>query len=178
MAGSPSAAPGEGARPLRVLGIDPGLANLGFGVVEEVRREPRLLGSAWVRTSPKEEQSERLLRLRGALVEFLTLHRPDVIAMEAQYLRRQPQTSYRVGQAVGVVLLTAAEHRLPVFEYGPEQVKRSLVGTGRADKEQVTYMVRAILKLTATPDSNHVADALALALTHLQSRRLGGLMPG
>lgn len=167
--------PGEGHRPLRVLGVDPGLANLGLGLVEEVRKEPRLLATSWIRTAPRQDQAERLLTLRRELLAFLATNRPDVVAIEGQFLRRQPQTSFRVGQAVGVVLVTVAELGLPVFEYGPEQVKLSLVGTGRADKDQVTYMVRALLKLERTPGSNHVTDALALALTHLQARRLGAL---
>lgn len=167
--------PSSGSRPLRVLGVDPGLANLGLGAVEEVHKEARLLGATLVTTSPRQAQGERLLQLRRALLEFLTLHRPDVLALEGQYLRHQRQTSFRVGQAVGVVLLTAAEHGLPVYEYGPEQVKRGLVGTGRADKAQVAFMVKAILKLQGVPEGDHVTDALALALTHLQARRLGSL---
>ena len=166
-------APGSGARPLRVLGVDPGLANLGLGAIEEVRRDARLLGSRLVTTSSRQEQSERLLTLRRELLSFITLHKPDVMAIEGQFLRRQPQTSFLVGQAVGVVLVTAAEAGLPVFEYGPEVVKRSLVG--RADKTQVAFMVRALLKLTAAPEANHETDAIALALTHLQARRLGAL---
>lgn len=157
------------------MGVDPGLANLGLGAVEEVRKEARLLGTAMVTTSPRQAQGERLLTLRKELQAFIALHRPDVMAIEGQFLRHQRQTSFKVGQAVGVVLLTAAEQGLPVFEYGPEQVKRSLVGNGRADKAQVAFMVRAILKLTASPERDHVTDALALALTHLQSRRLGAL---
>ncbi len=168
-------APGSGARPLRVLGVDPGLANLGLGAIEEVRRDARLLGSRLVTTSSRQDQSERLLTLRRELLSFIALHKPDVMAIEGQFLRRQPQTSFLVGQAVGVVLVTAAEAGLPVFEYGPEVVKRSLVGNGRADKTQVAFMVRALLKLTAAPEANHETDAIALALTHLQARRLGAL---
>jgi len=155
--------------------VDPGLANLGLGAVEEVRKEARLLGTAMLTTSARQAQGERLLKLRKELQAFMILHRPDVVAIEGQFLRHQRQTSFKVGQAVGVVLLTVAEAGLPVFEYGPEQVKRSLVGNGRADKAQVAFMVRAILKLTAAEDRDHVTDALALALTHLQSRRLGAL---
>lgn len=161
--------------PLRVLGVDPGLANLGLAVVEEVRREPRLVAASLVTTSPRQPQGERLLTLRRALLAFVAEHEPNAMAIEGQFLRHQKQTSFMVGQAVGVVLLTAAEASLPVFEYGPVQVKRSLVGTGRADKDQVAFMVRALLKLTAAPVADHVADAAALALTHLQARRLGAL---
>lgn len=168
-------APGSGARPLRVLGVDPGLANLGLGAIEEVRREAHLLGSTLITTSPRQDQSERLLTLRRELLAFIALHEPDVMAIEGQFLRRQPQTSFLVGQAVGVVLVTAAEVGLPTFEYGPEAVKRSLVGNGRADKAQVAFMVRALLKLTSVPEANHETDAIALALTHLHARRLGAL---
>ncbi len=161
--------------PLRVLGIDPGIANLGLGVVEELRREARLVGSVTVKTSARQAQTQRLLHLRGELVDYIELHRPQVIAIEGQYFHRQREVSFKVGQAVGVVLLSAAELDLPVFEYGPMQVKQALVGNGRADKAQVAFMVRALLKLPAELSSNHAADAVALALTHLQSRRVSQL---
>lgn len=167
--------PGSGARPLRVVGVDPGLANLGMGAVEEAGKEAGFLGSALVTTSPRSSQGERLLAIRREFTTFLDRYRPDAIALEGQFLKQQRQTSFRVGQAVGVVLLTAAERELPVFEYGPEQVKLALVGSGRADKDQVAFMVRALLKLTAQKRPDHVTDALALALTHLQSRRIGML---
>ncbi len=157
-----------------MLGVDPGLANLGLGLVEEVRRESRLVASELITTSPRTPQHERLLLIRGRLQAFIAQHRPHELAIEGQYFHRQREVSFRVGQAVGVVLLTAAEHGLAVHEYGPMQVKQALVGTGRADKAQVAFMVRALLKLQGTPSSNHVADALALALTHLQSRRVLG----
>ena len=158
-----------------MAGVDPRLANLGLGAVEEVGKEARFLGGALVSTSPRSSQGERLLAIRRELTAFLDGYRPDAIALEGQFLKHQRQTSFRVGQAVGVVLLTAAERGLPVFEYGPDQVKLALVGTGRADKDQVAFMVRALLKLTSEKRPDHVTDALALALTHLQSRRIGAL---
>lgn len=159
----------------RVIGIDPGLANLGIGAIEEVGNEPRLLGSVLLTTGPREAQAARLLKLKLAVNEFIVQHRPDALAIEGQFFHQQREVAFKVGQAVGVVLLAAAESGVPVFEYGPLQVKQALVGTGRADKAQVAYMVRALLKLSATPSSNHVADALALALTHLQHRRVAEL---
>lgn len=161
--------------PLRVVGVDPGLANLGLGAVEEVRLATRLLGSELITTTPRASQPERLLKVRAAFQGFLNTHRPHAVAIEGQYFHRQRDVAFRVGQAVGVVLLTAAEAGVPVFEYGPMQVKQALVGTGKADKAQIAYMVRALLALPSTPASNHVADALALALTHLQSRRIAQL---
>lgn len=158
--------------PLRVIGVDPGLANIGFGVVEEVRRETRYVASQVVTTNARSAQAKRLLTVRQEFQALLMTHKPHVVAIEGQYFHHQRDVAFKVGQAVGVVLLTAAEAGLPVHEYGPMQVKQALVGTGRAAKEQVAFMVRALLKMQATPTNNHVADALAIALTHIQSRRV------
>ena len=155
-----------------MVGVDPGLANIGFGVVEEVGREARLVASQLVSTHPRTAQAQRLLSIRQEFQALVQLHRPAVVALEGQYFHHQRAVAFKVGQAVGVVLLTAAEMGLPVHEYGPMQVKQALVGNGRAAKEQVAFMVRAMLGLTATPKSDHVADALAIALTHLQSQRV------
>lgn len=147
---------------------------MGLGVVEEERREQRLVACANIRTSSKAGAAERLLKVRDEFRAFVELYRPAALAIEGQYFHQQRSVAFSVGQAVGVVLLTAAERELPVFEYGPMQVKQALVGTGRADKAQVAFMVRAILGLRETPKSSHEADAIAIALTHLQSRRVAG----
>lgn len=162
----------DSARPYRVVGVDPGIANLGLGAIEEVRRDARLLASEVVRTRSGEAQAARLLTLRDAVAVFLDAHRPDALAIEGQFFHQQRDVSFRVGQAFGVVLLAAAEREVPVFEYGPMQVKQALVGTGRAQKAQVAFMVRALLGLDKAIANHHAADALALALTHLHSRRL------
>jgi len=165
----------EGDSAFRVVGVDPGLANLGIGAIEEQRKEARLLGSLLIATKAGEEQGERLRKIRDQVQGFLELHRPDALAIEGQFFHHQKAAAFKVGQAFGVVRLCAADLGLPVFEYGPLKVKQALVGNGRADKAQVAYMVRALLKLGTTPTVNHVSDALALALTHLQSRRIGQL---
>lgn len=159
----------------RVVGVDPGLANLGMSAVEEVGKEPRLLGSSLLRTSAKTLQADRLRELRDRVTAFLDEQRPHAVAIEGQFFHQQKAVAFKVGQAFGVVMLCAADLGVPVFEYGPLQVKQALVGNGRADKAQVAYMVRALLKLPATPASDHVSDAIALALTHLQSRRINQL---
>jgi crossover junction endodeoxyribonuclease RuvC len=158
--------------PLTVVGLDPGLAHLGLGAVREVERSVTCLGTRLVRTSPSAEQSARLETLYQEVSRFFTLYAPDVLALEGQYFHRQREVAFKVGQACGVCLLAAKEHNLTVVEYGPMQVKQALVGTGRASKAQVSYMVRATLGLRETPESHHVADALALALTHLSARQL------
>lgn len=162
----------------RVLGVDPGFANLGLGLVAEERGTARLVACRTVITRAGRSNAARLMKLREALVAFAREHEPTVVAIEGQFFHHQRSAAFQVGQAVGVVLLTAAELELQVHEYGPMQVKQALVGTGRADKAQVAFMVRALLGLSSTPNSSHEADALAVALTHLQGRRVALLAEG
>lgn len=161
-----------------MVGLDPGLANLGLGAVREEGRQAHCLGSHLVVTASRTARSDRLSRIYREVSDFLAEHRPDAVAIEGQYFHRQRETAFKVGQAVGVVLLAAEHFGVQVHEYGPMAVKQALVGTGRASKEQVAFMVRGLLELPAGPQSHHVADALALALTHLSARRLGGLSAG
>ena len=158
-----------------MVGLDPGLANLGLGAVKQSYRSAEHLGDTLVRTSPRMNQTERLGIIYSETKAFLAEHRPDALAIEGQYFHRQREVAFKVGQAVGACLVAAGELDIPVFEYGPMQVKQTLVGTGRANKAQVSYMVRALLSLKQTPESHHVADALALALTHLSSHKLKAL---
>ena len=163
-------------RRFTVVGVDPGLANLGIGALaEEGRNEVHLLGSLLITTNAAEDQNSRLRKIRDQVHGFLELHEPDALAIEGQFFHHQKAAAFKVGQAFGIVRLCAADLDIPVFEYGPLQVKQALVGNGRADKAQVAYMVRALLKLKSTPGVNHVSDALGLALTHLQSRRIASL---
>ena len=158
-----------------VVGLDPGLANLGLGAVSEKGRAVTHLGHQLVRTNARTHQSERLACIYQETKTFLSTHQPQALSIEGQYFHRQREVSFKVGQAVGVCLLAAYELDIPVFEYGPMQVKQALVGTGRASKAQVGFMVRSMLSLSQTPESHHVADALALALAHLSYRRIGAL---
>jgi crossover junction endodeoxyribonuclease RuvC len=155
-----------------VVGIDPGLANLGIGVVREDGKTPVFLYSDCIRTSTDTPHPQRLALLYKAVRGVLEVQQPNALAIEAQYFHAQPGTAFKVGEAVGVVMLACAQLEIPVFEYGPMEVKQALVGTGQASKEQVIFMVRATLQLKISPSSSHSADALALALTHLASRRV------
>ena len=165
--------------PITVVGIDPGLANLGLGAVREEGRTAQWLGARLVTTRSRSRQSDRLAQIFDEVGSFLDQHRPDALAVEGQFFHRQKETAFKVGQALGVVLLAADRCGVEVFEYGPMEVKQALVGSGRASKEQVAFMVRGLLELpagaAAQMTSHHVADALALALTHLSARRLGAL---
>jgi crossover junction endodeoxyribonuclease RuvC len=158
----------------RVLGVDPGLAHLGIGAVLEQRRESTLLLARLVRTRPADDAGVRLAQIYDAVLGAIDEALPDTLAIEGQYFHRQREAAFKVGQAVGVVLLAAHARGIPVRAYGPMEVKQTLVGSGRADKAQVAYMVRALLGRSgadAAP-AHHVSDALALALTHLARRRL------
>jgi crossover junction endodeoxyribonuclease RuvC len=170
---------------LRVLGVDPGLAHLGIGAVLERGRDCELLLARLVRTRPGDEPGVRLESLHAAVLAAIDEAQPDAIAIEGQYFHRQREASFKVGQAVGVVLLAAHARGVPVYDYGPLQVKQTLVGSGRADKAQVAFMVRALLGRSpavacapaTAPVAHHVTDALALALTHLARRRLDAHAP-
>lgn len=140
--------------------------------MREDGRDFSWLGAELLRTNARQEPAERLRILHDGVVAFLEEHRPEALAIEGQYFHRQRAAAHKVGQAVGVTLLAAAQLHIPVFEYGPLQVKQALVGTGRADKNQVLYMVRALLGPEAAGLSSHAGDALALAITHLNARRL------
>ncbi|MBA2668286.1 MAG: crossover junction endodeoxyribonuclease RuvC [Trueperaceae bacterium] len=157
---------------MRIVGVDPGLANLGLGAIEAEGSEVRHVGSELVRTRASDDEGVRLAAIHDAFDAFLDTHRPAAVALEGQFFHRQRETSLKVGQALGVIVLCAHRRGAPTFSYGPLQVKQTLVGTGRADKAQVAYMVRALLGMPSAPEHHHVSDALALALTHWSSHRL------
>ncbi len=149
-----------------VLGIDPGITNLGLGVVEQVSTQTRLLHAEVVRTAHGETASSRVGKLYRAVHQTAAAYQPQAIAVEEQFFYRQNELAYKVGWAMGVVFLVSDQLAIPVFGYAPPKVKQALVGYGQADKNQVAYMVRAILGLKTLPKPSHLADALAIALTH------------
>jgi crossover junction endodeoxyribonuclease RuvC len=149
-----------------VLGIDPGLANTGYGVVE--RRGSRLvaLDGGVVQTRAQERAEERLGQLHEALERLLREHEPDAVALESLYFGANARTAFAVGQARGVAMLCAGQRGVACFSYTPQQVKGAVCGSGSAAKDQVARMVAALLGLAAAPSSDHAADALAVAICH------------
>lgn len=149
-----------------VLGIDPGLANTGFGVV--TRRRGRLVAlDGGVITTPASMAGElRLKRLFDGIVELLATHEPDAVALENLYFGANVGSAMAVGQARGVVLLAAGQRGLGCHDYTPQQVKSAVCGSGRAAKDQVARMVQTLLSLPEPPRPDHAADALAVALCH------------
>lgn len=155
-----------------VLGIDPGIAITGCAVVEEIRGKQSLLHSSAITTSKNDSTSIRLLKLHKSLQELIEKYHPEVCAIENLFFNTNAKTALVVGHARGVVLLTLQENNIPVTEYTPLQVKMSLTGYGRAEKEQIQVMVKTILRLPSILKPDDVADAAAIALTHCFSYKL------
>jgi crossover junction endodeoxyribonuclease RuvC len=149
------------------LGIDPGTARLGFGLVRS-GDEPEALDFGVIETSPGTSMQDRLSGIFDAVSALIAQHRPDIMAVEQLFFARNVTTAIAVGQARGVVLLAAARAGLPVAEYSPSSVKQAIVGYGKADKGQMQEMVRVILGLASPPTPDDAADALAVAICHGQ----------
>jgi len=152
-----------------IFGVDPGFAITGYGVIEYRNNRFRTIDYGVVTTEAKAELSHRLLVLSDRLQELLEIYKPDAMAVEELFFSTNIKTAIAVGHGRGVVLLTAAKAKIPVFEYTPLQVKQAVVGYGRAKKEQVQYMVKVLLALDSVPKPDDAADALAVAICHAHS---------
>jgi crossover junction endodeoxyribonuclease RuvC len=156
-----------------VIGIDPGTAITGYGLVREnADGGLEVVDYGAILTPPELPMAERLLEMFRCLTQILLLHRPDCGAVEKLFFQRNVRTALSVGQARGVVLLTLASASLPVSEYTPMEVKQAVTGYGGADKNQVQQMVRALLGLPEIPSPDDAADALAIGICHLHSVRM------
>lgn len=152
---------------MRVMGVDPGLARCGVAVVDGDARRSSLTAHELIRTGADDDAAQRLAVVHDRVAELIGMWRPDVLAMERLLFNANATSAMAVAQAVGVILLAAAHADLVVSHYTPTQVKATVTGHGGADKAQVTYLVTAQLRLSATPWSPDVADAAAVALCHL-----------
>ncbi|MDW8058987.1 MAG: crossover junction endodeoxyribonuclease RuvC [Thermomicrobium sp.] len=155
---------------MRILGIDPGTALLGYGLVAATE-PPEALTYGVVRTEATASVEQRLVRLYEELSRLLDAWRPDVVALEQLFFARNVTTALAVGQARGVVLLLCGQRGLPVVEYTPAQVKQAIGGYGKAAKRQMQEMVKLLLRLPDIPQPDDAADALAIALCHLHNQR-------
>jgi crossover junction endodeoxyribonuclease RuvC len=155
---------------VRVFGIDPGLERTGYGCVEADGSRHRILTCGAIRVRASAAFSDRLFEIHNRLVELLLEHRPDAVAIESIFYAANVRSALKLGHARGVAMLAAAQVRLPVAEYTPSEVKRAVVGYGRAEKHQVQHMVKLLLALPSVPTPHDAADALAVALCHLNSR--------
>ena len=151
---------------MRILGIDPGYATIGFGVLDFDGREFKVVGFGAITTPAGAEFDSRLQMIYLDMLMILEKHKPDAMSLEKLYFNTNHTTAIDVAQARGVILLSARQSQVPIFEYTPLQVKNSVVGYGRAEKKQVQEMTRSILRLKEVHRPDDTADALALAITH------------
>jgi crossover junction endodeoxyribonuclease RuvC len=156
-----------------VLGIDPGTAALGWGVIESRSGRLRMIDAGCLTTKPDAALPQRLLAIHALLDELLADHRPDIVAVERLFFSKNAQTAFGVGQARGVVLLAAAQAEVPVREATPSEVKLAVTGHGRAEKDQVGRMVAVCLSLESAPRQDDTADALAIAIWGANAERPG-----
>jgi len=153
---------------VKVLGVDPGTAVLGYGVVESVPgQHPRLLECGTLTTTARDPLSARLRVIHDGITALLTRHAPDAVAVESAFYAKNVRTTVVLSHARGVILLAAEQAGVPLAEYSPAQVKKTVVGRGAALKPQVAYMVAQLLRLRTPPAPADAADGVALALTHL-----------
>ena len=159
------------------LGIDPGTAITGYGIIKEEQDGClRVLDYGVIRTSADQTQAERLVQLYHQITQLIILHQPDTGAVEKLFFERNVRTALHVGQARGVTMLALAEAHLPIGEYTPMEVKQAVAGYGGADKNQVQQMVRTILGLDDVPHPDDAADALAVAICHIHSAKMRNLL--
>ena len=154
---------------IRILGIDPGLRQTGWGVIDCEGSRLVFVACGRVRSSEKHSLAERLREIHDGLREVIARHAPDEAAVEETFVNRDPQSALRLGQARGVALLAPAGAGLAVAEYAANLVKKTVTGAGHAEKQQVQMMIRVLLP-KAIADSADAADALAVAITHAQHR--------
>jgi crossover junction endodeoxyribonuclease RuvC len=158
------------ARPIRILGIDPGLRRTGWGVVEIAGNRLGFLGCGSVLTNDRHALAARLLAIHDGLMRVLDQYRPDEAAVEATFVNKDATATLKLGQARGIAMVVPAKAGVPVAEYAPNLVKKSIVGAGHGDKAQVRMMIGVLLP-KADPASDDAADALAVAVTHAHHRQ-------
>ncbi len=157
---------------MRVLGIDPGLATMGWGIVDTEGSRVRYVAAGALITRPEERLPERLLSVFSGTRDLLNLYRPDEIAFEELFFAKNITTGIAVGHARGCTLCACAEYGKPMYEYTPMQIKQSVTGYGKADKHQMQHMVSLLLGLDDIIRPDDAADAVAAALTHIQAGRM------
>jgi crossover junction endodeoxyribonuclease RuvC len=156
-----------------VLGIDPGTANTGYGVVQgDGLGLVSLVECGVIRTKPRDPLAERLLEIYEGVMELLARHRPDALSVEDVFYAKNVRTTVVLGHARGVVLLAGAQAHVPIFELPPAEIKKAVVGTGAATKEQVQFMLMRLLRLKSVPQPSDAADGVAAALAHLMAARV------
>ena len=156
---------------MKILGIDPGLAVTGYGILDVDGDKVRLINAGSFTTSPG-KLSERLTNIFGKVTDLISSESPAEVALEEGFYGKNVKVAMSLGQARGAVLLACGLGNVPIYEYSPREVKQSVVGRGSASKEQVNYMIKQLLSLTELPTPHDVSDALAVAYCHYQKREM------
>ena len=151
---------------MKVLGIDPGTAACGYGIVHASGGRLKAVEFGWWRTPARERPELRLKQIHDAIAELIERHEPEAVVLEESFVGADARIALSVGQARGAALVAAASAGVACTEYAPARVKQAVCGYGRADKGQVSRMVRMLLSLDAEPETSHAADALAVAICH------------
>ncbi len=155
----------------RILGIDPGSMRTGFGVIEIVANNSTIcITHGFVANLAKADTGERLLNIHRSLINLIETHQPHEVSIEQVFMNNNAQSALKLGQARGVALVAAAQFGLPIYEYSPRTIKQSVAGYGAAEKNQIQHMIKLLLKMPESPQSD-AADALAAALCHCHHRQ-------
>lgn len=154
--------------PRIILGIDPGLHHTGWGVIKLQDNKSTFLGCSTISTNPKDEMQHRLLKISDGIAEAINSFKPDEAAIEEVFVNKNNLSSLKLGHARGAIMLTAAQKKVNCTEYSATHIKKTIVGKGRAEKQQIDMMVKILLP-KSNPKTDHEADALAIALTHANS---------
>ncbi|MBI5045362.1 MAG: crossover junction endodeoxyribonuclease RuvC [Candidatus Levybacteria bacterium] len=157
---------------MRIIGVDPGLGRLGWGVIDVDGNKHTAWNYGCIETSSTFSEEQRIKQVYNELTTIFEENNPEVLAIEELFFSRNVTTAFMVGQARGVVLLIAAQNNIPVISYNPNEVKVAVTGYGKADKKQIAQMVKIILKLPKLPKHDDTTDALAIALTHAFSQKM------
>jgi crossover junction endodeoxyribonuclease RuvC len=157
---------------MRILGIDPGTINLGYGVVDG-EEEIRMVDCGVVSLSARLPMEKRLRSLYSELSKIITRHKPNEVAIEEPFIGHNVRSAFAIGKAQAIAILAAANKGLPIYYYSPAKIKKQVTSYGQSDKQQVQEMVRVQLGLSEPPQPSDAADALAVAMCHIQQRRLG-----
>ena len=160
---------------MRILGIDPGIAIVGYGVVDKEGNSYKTIAYDAVTTRAHTPLPERLEKVYQGIDEIIKIYKPAAMSIEELFFNNNAKTALTVGQARGVIILAAVQNNLPVYEYTPLQVKQALTGYGRASKGQIQQMMKSMLGLTEIPKPDDVADALAIAVCHGNSMRFNSI---
>ncbi|MBN2510672.1 MAG: crossover junction endodeoxyribonuclease RuvC [Spirochaetales bacterium] len=155
---------------MRILGIDPGLADTGWGVIEIRKSRSRHVGHGTIKTKASQPAGDRLNQIFSGIRDVIQCYKPEAVGIESLYFAKNRQTALPVAQARGVLLLACSIEKIPHFEYTPLQIKQAITGNGRAEKFQVQEMVRLLLGLEAVPKPDHAADALGAAICCYHTR--------